>query len=166
MLFNPDPAKPANEVVFSNREDVNLPNLCFGGNMIRRLNSQKLLGLTLDSKLTFNQHLKEKISKANSGILMIRKLYRYLPRSTLLTVYKSFIRPHLDYCDIIYHKPCNNDISMQNSSQGNICQPNYLFADKIESVQYNAALAITGCICGGTSKENFLMNLSSPLVLL
>ena len=120
--------------------------------MIRRLNSQKHLGLTLDSKLTFNQHLKEKISKANIGILMIRKLYRYLPRSTLLTVYKSFIRPHLDYCDMIYPKPCNDDISMQNSSQGNICQPNKLFTDKIESVQYNAALAITGHILG-TSKE-------------
>ena len=152
MLFNPDPAKPANEVVFSNREDVNLPNLCFGDNRIRRLNSQKHLGLTLDSKLTFNQNLKEKMGKANNGILMIRKLYRYLPTSTLLTVYKSFIRPHLHYCDIIYHKPCNDDISMQNSSQGNICQPNKLFTDKIESVHYNAALAITGCI-RGTSKE-------------
>ena len=121
MLFNPDPAKPANEVVFSNREDVNLTNLCFGRNMIRRLNSQKHLGLTLNSKLIFNQHLKEKISKANNEISMIRKLYRYLPGSTPLTVYKSFIRPRLDYCDIIYHKPRNNDISMQNSSQGNIC---------------------------------------------
>ena len=149
MLFNPDPAKPANEVVFSNREDVNLPNLCFVGNMIRRLNSQKHLGLTLDSKLTFNQHLKEKMGKANNGILMIRKLYRYLPRSTLLIVYKSFIRPHL---------LCNDDISMQNSSQVNICQPNKLFTDKIESVQYNAALAITECI-HGTSKGNFIMNL-------
>ena len=92
------------------------------------------------------------MGKTNNGILMIRKLYHYLPRSTLLTVYKSFIRPHLDYCDIIYHKPCNDDISMQNSSQGNICQPNKLFTDKIESVQYNAALAITGCI-RGTSEE-------------
>ena len=49
------PAKPANEVVFSNRKDVNLPNLCFADNMIRRLNSQKHLGLTLDGKLTFIQ---------------------------------------------------------------------------------------------------------------
>ena len=89
---------------------------------------------------------------------MIRKLYRYLTRSTLLTVYKSFIRPQLDYCDIIYHKPCNDDISTQNASQGNICQPNKLSTDKIESVQYNATLAITGCI-SGTSKENFIMNL-------
>ena len=144
--------------------------------MIRRLNSQKHLGLPLDSKLIFTQHLKEKICKANNGIIMIRKLYRYVPRSTLLTVYKSFIRPHLHYCDIIYHKPCNDNISMQNSSQGNFCQPNKLFTDKIESVQYNAALAITGCI-GGTSKEKLIMNfwvniliqqtyLSSPLVLL
>ena len=82
------------------------------------------------------------MGKANNGILMIRKLYPYLPRSTLLIVYKSFIRPHL---------LCNDDISMQNSSQVNICQPNKLFTDKIESVQYNAALAITECI-HGTSK--------------
>ena len=34
---------------------------------------------------------------------MIRKLYRYFPISTLLTVHKSFLRPYLD-CDIIDHK--------------------------------------------------------------
>ena len=84
----------------------------FWVNMVQRLNLQKHLGLIVDSKFTFNQHLKEKICNSNNGILMIRKLYRYLPRSTLLTVYKSFIRPHLDYCDIIYHKPCNDHISM------------------------------------------------------
>ena len=47
-------------------------------------------------------------------------------RNTLLTIYKSFVRPHLDYGDIIYHQP--NNESMNN---------------KLESVHiYNAALAI------------------------
>ena len=47
----------------------------------------------------------------------------------LLTVYKCFIRPNLDYGDFIYDEP-NNDS----------------FCSKIESVQYNAALAVTGAI--------------------
>ena len=71
----------------------------WGQHGINGFNSPKHLGLILDSELTFNRHLKEKISKTNNGILRIRKLYCYLCRSILLTVYKSFITSHLDYCD-------------------------------------------------------------------
>ena len=45
------------------------------------------------------------------------------------------MRPHLDYCDVIYDKPHNEK-----------------FTDTVESFQYNVALAITGAI-KGTSKE-------------
>ena len=49
-----------------------------------------------------------------------------LLRYSLLTIYKSFFRPHLDYGNVIYDEPIDSRLS-----------------DKIESVQYNAALAIT-----------------------
>ena len=62
---------------------------------------------------------------------MIQKLRHILPRHSLITIYKLFVRPHLDYCDIIYDQP--------NSES---------FCNKIERVQYNAALAITGAITG------------------
>ena len=52
-----------------------------------------------------------------------------------MTLYKSFIRPHFDYGDIIYNQPFNSFIQ-----------------NKIESIQYNACLAITGAI-RETSKE-------------
>ena len=58
-----------------------------------------------------------------------------LPRNTLLTIYKSFVRPYLDYGDNIYTQ--SNNESM---------------ISKLESVQYNAALAITGAI-KGTSRS-------------
>ena len=65
-----------------------------------------------------------------------------LPGSSLLTIYKSFVRPHLDYGDVItYDQPNNSSLS-----------------DKIESVQYNAAPAITGAI-RGTSKEKLYQEL-------
>ena len=56
----------------------------------------------LDEKLNFNHHINEKIGKANKGIGLIRKLAHVLPRQSLITIYKSFIRPHLDSGDIIY----------------------------------------------------------------
>ena len=71
------------------------------------------------------------MSKAYKGIAVLRKLQNIIPRNSLLTIYKSFIRLHLDYGDIIYHQPNN----------GRFCQ-------KIESIQYQAALAITGAIHG------------------
>ena len=85
----------------------------------------------LDEKLNFSQHINIKISKANKGIGIIKRLSHIRPRKSLLTIYKSFIRPHLDYCDVTYDQP-NNEC----------------FCTKIERIQYNAALAITGAIRG------------------
>ena len=92
---------------------------------------QKHLGIYLDEKLNFSNHIKEKISKANKGIGILRKLYNVLPRNSLIKIYKSFIRPHLDYGAIIFNLPENES-----------------FCTKIESVQYNTVLAITGAIQG------------------
>ena len=58
-----------------------------------------------------------------------------MSRSSLLTIYKSFVRPHLDCGDVIYDQPNNNRL-----------------LEKIECIQYNAALAMTGAI-RETSRE-------------
>ena len=140
--FNPDVTKQAQEVIFSRKTSkYNHPNLRFNNSIVQKVNYQKHLGLVLDERLSFNHHLKDKFSKANKGIGVLRKLFHYLPRSSLLTIYKSFIRPHLDYADVIYDQPNNES-----------------FCDKIESIQYNAAIAITGAI-RGTSKERLYKEL-------
>ena len=66
---------------------------------------QNHLGITLDRKLNFDHQLKEKISKANKGIGIIRRLYNIIPRALLITIYKFYIRPHLDYADVNYDQP-------------------------------------------------------------
>ena len=58
--------------------------------------------MLLDVKLDFQEHLKNIYSKVNKTIGLLHKLHNILPRLPLLTTYKSFIRPHLDYGDIIY----------------------------------------------------------------
>ena len=96
MSFNPDRHKPAHEVMFSRKtKNVIYPNPYFNNVPIVNLTSQNHLGLNLDAKLTFNDHVNEKIGKAVKGVGLMRKLQRYLLNSSLLTIYKSFIRPHL-----------------------------------------------------------------------
>ena len=71
----------------------------------------------------------------------MKRLSLILSRKSLLTIYKSFVRPNLDYADIIYDKPFNES-----------------FKRKIEMVQYKAALVITGAI-KGTSRDRLYQEL-------
>ena len=142
MSFNPDPKKQATEIIFSRKKiPVDHTPLSFNNAPVEQLPCQKHLGLWLDSSLKFDFHLSEKISKANKVIGLIRHLSGTLPRKSLLTLYKSFARPHLDYADIIYDQPHNERL-----------------CSRIESIQYNAALAITGAI-KGTSRERLYQEL-------
>ena len=83
---------------FLEKNPLGQPNVFFNNFPVNSTHSQK----HLDTTLTFDSHLKEKIAKANKGIGTIKRLYNNLPRNALLSIYKSFLRPHLDYADIIY----------------------------------------------------------------
>ena len=65
----------------------------------------------------------------------MKKLSLFLSRKTLLTIYKSFVSPNLDYADMIYDKPFDES-----------------FKTKIEMIQYWAAFLITGAT-KGTSRD-------------
>ena len=67
---------------------------------------------------------------------MLRKLQNNLRRATLVTIHNLFIRPHLDYEDILYDHTYNNS-----------------FHEKHEPIQYNAALATTGTIRASSREE-------------
>ena len=142
MYFNPDISKQTQEVIFSKKSlKASHPVLYFNRTPVIRCSHQKHLGVYLDKKLSFHQHIKEIITKASKGIDVIKKLNNILPRKVLLTIYKSFVRPHLDYGDILYHQPYNEIIN-----------------SKLGSIQYNDTLAITGTI-KGTSRSKLYKGL-------
>ena len=138
----------------SNYDPITFENIS-----IQSVDEHKHLDLILDYKLTFEHHVDEKIALANRGIGVIHRLFKYLPRKSLIQIYKSFIRPHLDYCDIIYHKPSFDVFSERYYSERAISDPahtNENFMNKIEAVQYNSALAITGCVRGSSREKLYL----------
>ena len=57
-----------------------------------------------DSKLDFDGQIKRLFEKTSKSIGLVHKLQNFLPRPSLLQFHKSFVRPHLDYGDIIYDK--------------------------------------------------------------
>ena len=94
-------------------------------------------------KLTFENHLKMMTTKINKTIGLLRKLQNLLPKTALITIYKAFVRPHLDYGDILYDQAFN-----------------FSFLQKLEFIQYRACLVITGAI-RGTSRETIYQELGA-----
>ena len=108
MSFNADPNKQDQEVIFSRKlKTFCHPSLRFNNNNVSQASSQKHLGLTLDNRLTFDKYLTNVSNKISKTIGLLRKLQNILPRPTLLTIYKCFLRPHRDYGDIIYDQAYN-----------------------------------------------------------
>ena len=75
MLFNPDPKKPAQEVLFSRKNQIqNQPTISLNNVEVERTTYQKHLGVILNEKLNFKEHVDSTISKVNKGISLIKKL--------------------------------------------------------------------------------------------
>ena len=136
MSFNPDPSKQAHEIIISckSKRTTHSP-LVFNNN-----NVSKALVLFPNTpgcqiKLTFEEDVNNVLAKVNKAVGLLCKFRNLLPKTALITIYKVFIRPHLDYGDVLYDQAFNKS-----------------FKEKLESIQYNACLALTGAI-RGTSKK-------------
>ena len=147
MSFNPDPNKQAIEVRFSHKiNSPTHPPLYFNNQEVCSAAHHKHLGLILDSKLTFAKHISQKISIARKGIGIIKYMSSYAPTKTLDQIYKIFVRPHMDYCDIIYHLP--------RSTSTFDCPINLNFMmQSLESIQYQAAIAVSGAWKGSSTTK-------------
>ena len=148
MEFNSDPIKQATEVLFScKKNSVNHPQLIFNLSAVVKVNEQKHLGLTLEPGLSFEKHLSEKIIKAKKNIGILKHLSKFLPLRTLDQMYKALVRFHLDYCEVIYHIPSI-------THQPHLGRTLSSLMEKVERIQYQAALAITGA-WQGSSRSKF-----------
>ena len=135
MVFNPDITKQAIEVIFSvKKKKPYHPELSFNGVPVAREDDTKHLGVHLDTRLNFSKHITEAIRNATKGLSLMKYLSKFVSRKVLDLCYKLYVRPHLDYGDVIYHNQREDLMKL------------------IEQVQYKAALIVSGC-WQGTSRE-------------
>ena len=119
------------------------PNLKLGGVPIKEVQTHKHLGLTFNDTLTWTDHIDKLATKAAQCVGLLRRISREVPRECLETLYKSMIRPLLEYGSVIY------DGSAECHLQ------------RLEDVQRQAALTCTGAY-KHTKHENLLIELGWP----
>ena len=137
--FNPDPNKQAQEIIFSRKKmKSSYPSVYFSNIPVSSTSVHKHFGMLLDDKLSYEHHLKSVLNKIKKAVGLLRKFQQIFPRQSMITIYKSFIRAHLDYGDIVYDRAFNES-----------------FHKYLKSIQYNAAIAISGAIRGRSSEKLF-----------
>jgi hypothetical protein len=114
------------EVIISKKRNPNLhPPATLDGTPIKRFDSHKHLGVTIASDLSWQEHISDIVDKANRRLGILKSLKYKLDRLSLERIYLGFIRPLLEYGDIIWDGP------------GDVLNP-------LETVQLNAARIVIG----------------------
>ena len=64
---------------------------------IEKVESEKDLGVIIDSKLTFTKHINSKMKIANRNLGLIFRTFTYIDKDIFLNLFKSLVRPHVEY---------------------------------------------------------------------
>jgi len=80
---------------------LNEPHICLDGRSIERVNSYKCQGVQVDETLSWKAHISEVIGKVAKIQATQRRLRPICHQITLLTIYKSLILLHLDFCSAL-----------------------------------------------------------------
>ena len=114
------------------------PVVYFDSTPVNSTATHKHLGIKLDSKLSYENHLQSLFIRVNKTIGLLRKFRSTLPRRSLVTFCKPFTRSYLDYGDESFHQ-------------------------SFESLKYSSAIAMTGAI-RGTSSDKLFQELGLELI--
>ena len=88
-------------IISRQRNRPNHPDIFLNGEPIFEVDQHTHLGLTISTTLSWSVHINRVIAKADKRLNVIRRCQQVLPRSCKEMLYKTTIRPVLDYGDII-----------------------------------------------------------------
>ena len=123
MSFSPHPSKQTQEIILSRKtKKTSHPSLRFNNSIVLQTPYQKQRGMFLDARLIYYSIIIIIIiilitiialliitTKISKTIELLQKLQNILSRPLLMTIYKAFVRPHLEYGDITYDETCNKN---------------------------------------------------------
>ena len=135
-LVNFNPNKTEELIISRKAAPPAHPPLHMNNTQIKNVNSNKHLGLILNKTCTWHEHINEISSKAWKRINILRKLKYQLDRSTLQTIYFSFIRPILEYAYIVWDSCTQYE------------------KNELEKIQVEAAMIVTGATWSCSNKKN------------
>ena len=93
MLFNVEKCKVMH-IGYDNMKTEYLMD----GVKLKHVNEEKDLGVIISEGLKWEKQCSSAVSKANRILGMIKLNFVDRSKETILVLYKSLIRPHLEYC--------------------------------------------------------------------
>ncbi len=91
--------KKSHYMLFNTRQtDANLIKI----NSFARVSKTKFLGVYIDDKLSWHDHISYVMSKVSRGVGILNKARRLLPLKVLNMLYCSLVLPHIQYCNIVW----------------------------------------------------------------
>jgi hypothetical protein len=91
-------------------DDTNANSYELQGESITEVEQVKYLGITLNNKLNFNEHIQGKINKAMQILGMLRRTLWFAPRKTKRLAYISLCRPILEYGSAVWDPHNKNTV--------------------------------------------------------
>ncbi len=90
---------------------------CLYNNELDHVFEEKDLGVIFDMELNFEEHMSNKIKKANGIMGLIRRSFSYLDSNTFVKLYTSLVRPHLEYAQPVWSPHLRKHIKMLENVQ-------------------------------------------------
>ena len=87
----------SNFLIISPKKVIKTINLSINNKKLKQENYTKYLGIIIDEKLNWKQHIKQVNIKISKGIGIIYKLRHFVPKNILSMLYNSFIQYHALY---------------------------------------------------------------------
>ena len=84
--------------------------LCIKGTQIQQVPLYKYLGFTLDSVLSFSNHITSLLNTVTHKMYILGKIRRFITQYAAIRIYKAMLLPYFDYADIVYDKARQGDL--------------------------------------------------------
>ena len=109
MKFHPDKChvmhigsnNPLHEYTMTKDDDTQ--------HILEHVEKEKDLGILIDNKLKFTEHINLKINKANQILGCIKHTFKHMNKEIFQLLYKSMVRPHLEYGSVIWNPHFKKD---------------------------------------------------------
>ena len=104
--------KKTHFMIFSSKNKPH-PNICINidGETINETAKTKFLGVIIDNKLSWKDHILYISGKLARGTGVLLKVRRYLMKETLISLYYSFVYPYLIYCNHVWGLACKTHMN-------------------------------------------------------
>ena len=79
--------------------------------------AERDLGVIVDNKLNFNEHIAKQSKKANMVMGIIRRTFKHLDDKMFVKLFKALVRPHLEYAQAVWHPQHAKEINLIESVQ-------------------------------------------------